>query len=224
MSNSYLARLRQLEEKPGTKGFVSFGSDCDSPVLRSKALSQGSTARDQISKSPSHEDRQNRQNPSHELCRAAAVTTNAGFVSSVSAQSRPVLESGAAVRLGGLSRIFQELERRCPDHIDSSDWQVAVEDGRKFLAQWGKQAEALDWSARDLFGLAPVPEKPSGNYRRLARYDLTGLVWLLRGRPVVALTDATAAIANPDGNTLIYRRHNKPSLGPVGDSLGDFTR
>ena len=35
---------------------------------------------------------------------------------------------------------------------------------------------------------------PAPSYRRLSRYDQTGLIWLLRGRPVVAMTDSTAAI------------------------------
>jgi hypothetical protein len=54
---------------------------------------------------------------------------------------------------------------------------------------------------------------------RLSRYDETGLVWLLQGRPVVALAEATAAMQSPTGAVTIYRRHNKPALGPVGDSL-----
>jgi hypothetical protein len=66
-------------------------------------------------------------------------------------------------------------------------------------------------------GLAP-------NCRRLSRYDETGLIWLLKGRPVVALTEATAAIENPTGAITIYRKNNKPALGPVGDSLDDLER
>jgi hypothetical protein len=42
--------------------------------------------------------------------------------------------------------------------------------------------------------------------RRLSRYDPTGLIWLLRGRPVVAPTTATAAIENPTGAVTIYGR------------------
>jgi hypothetical protein len=56
----------------------------------------------------------------------------------------------------------------------------------------------------------------------LSRYDETGLIWLLHGREVVALTEATAAIQNPTGGITIYRRHNKPTLGPPGDSLDDL--
>jgi hypothetical protein len=63
---------------------------------------------------------------------------------------------------------------------------------------------------------------PHPSFSRLSRYDQTGLVWLLEGRPVVALTADTAAIQTPTGNILIYRKHNKPGLGPVGDSLDDI--
>jgi hypothetical protein len=73
-----------------------------------------------------------------------------------------------------------------------------------------------------LFGLPHIPEKPSRNYRRLSRYDETGLVWLLRGRPVVALSDATAAIEHPTGAVMMYRKHVKPPFGPLGDSLDDI--
>jgi hypothetical protein len=56
---------------------------------------------------------------------------------------------------------------------------------------------------------APLP--------RLSRYDETGLIWLLRGRPVVALAERTAAIENPTDAITVYRKNNKPTLGPVGD-------
>ena len=82
----------------------------------------------------------------------------------------------------------------CPAHIEVADWQRAIEDGRIFLARWGEQADILGWTARELFGLHKVPDRPLANYRRLSRYDETGLIWLLRGRPVVALTKESAAI------------------------------
>jgi hypothetical protein len=65
------------------------------------------------------------------------------------------------------------------------------------------------------------PEKPAPNYRRLSRYDKTGLVWLLRGRRVVEFTNDRAVIETATG-TVSYRRYNKPALGPLGDSLDDF--
>jgi hypothetical protein len=39
---------------------------------------------------------------------------------------------------------------------------------------------------------------------------------------VVALTETTAAIQNPAGAVTTYRRHNKPGLDAVDDSLDDL--
>ena len=50
----------------------------------------------------------------------------------------------------------------------------------------------------------------------------TGLIWLLQGRAVVALTEMTAAVKTRSGGTLTYRL-NKAALGPVGDRLDDFS-
>jgi hypothetical protein len=114
------------------------------------------------------------------------------------------------------------IEGRCPALVPAARWQAALEDGRRFLAKWGRQAEALGWTASALFGLHTPPEQPHPSYNRLSRYDETGLIWLLRGREVVALTEATAAIQGPSGTITVYRRHNKPALGPIGDSLDDL--
>ena len=118
-----------------------------------------------------------------------------------------------------LASLLAALASRCPEHVPVDRWQAAVDDGRHFLARWAERAEALGWTPRDLFGLMPVPGHAEPSFSRLSRYDETGLIWLLQGRPVVALTEATAAIQSPTGAITIYRRHNKPALGPVGDSL-----
>jgi hypothetical protein len=118
--------------------------------------------------------------------------------------------------------VLAALEARCPGRVPAERWQQAVADGKAFLARWGDQAHTLGWTARDLFGLSAVPEHAKPSFNRLSRYDETGLIWLLQGREVVALTEATAAIQNPTGAITIYRRHNKPALGPVGDSLDDL--
>ena len=124
-------------------------------------------------------------------------------------------------RLCRFCRTLDELERRCPAYIDATDWQQAIEDGRYFVSRWGEQADALGWTARELFGLHAPPERPAANYRRLSRYDETGLIWLLRGRPVIALTETIAAIQGATA-VLTYRKLNKPGLGPLGDSLDDI--
>jgi hypothetical protein len=108
-----------------------------------------------------------------------------------------------------------------PAYVPEDRWHQAIADATTFVTKWGAQAHAFGWTARELFGLHPVPERPAGNYSRLSRLDDTGLIWLLRGRPVVALTETTAAIQGATA-VLTYRKINKPALGPVGDSLDDW--
>jgi hypothetical protein len=132
--------------------------------------------------------------------------------SAVSPQLTVRVDSAAALRspfsrLSRLSRTLSALESRCPEHVPVARWQQCVDDGRTFLARWGHQAFDLGWTARDLFGLFPVPENPHPSFARLSRYDHTGLIWLLAGRLVIALTEATAAIQNPTGCSItVYRR------------------
>jgi hypothetical protein len=125
-------------------------------------------------------------------------------------------------RICRFGRTLSVLEKRCPDRVGFDRWRMAIMDGRRFLTQWGVQAEALGWTGRELFGLHEIPANPSPTYQRLSRYDCTGLIWLLQGCPVVALTAATAAIMMPTGSELKYRKLNKPALGPLGDSVEDF--
>jgi len=120
-------------------------------------------------------------------------------------------------------RTFAHLQLKPPALVPLERWRQCLKDGSRFLAKWGEQAAALGWTSADLFGLAPVPAKPHPSFSRLSRYDLTGLLWLLQSREVVAVTEATATIKNPlTGNVTIYRKHNKLALGPLGDSLEDL--
>jgi hypothetical protein len=70
-------------------------------------------------------------------------------------------------------RTFAHLQLKPPAHVPVERWRLCIEDGKRFLAKWGEQTEALNWSSADLFGLAPIPSKPAGSYRRLSRYDAT---------------------------------------------------
>ena len=134
----------------------------------------------------------------------------------------PLGQYSPDTRVLSYGRVFSTLCERCPRCVERARWQRAINDGERFLAEWGEQAEALGWTVRDLLGLHEVPANPHPTYQRLSRYDCTGLIWLLQGCPVVALTEATAAIRMPSGNVTTYRKHNKPAFGPLGDSLDDF--
>src|SRR5262249_14223653 len=119
-------------------------------------------------------------------------------------------------------RTFAHLQLRLPALVDIARWRQCVSDGRAFLHRWGEQAEALGWDSRDLFGLHTPPEQPHPSYSRLSRYDATGLIWLLQGRPFVAPTADTAAIENRTGSIAVFRKNNRPAYGPLGDSVDDF--
>jgi hypothetical protein len=76
-------------------------------------------------------------------------------------------------------------------------WPVLIEDAQRFVTVWGAQAHQLGWTAVDLFGCHPV--KPWW------RLDVAGLVLLLAGKSVVALTEDEAAIA-ASRRPMIFRR------------------
>jgi hypothetical protein len=94
----------------------------------------------------------------------------------------------------------------CPAYVDEADWRQAIEDAHRFFTTWGGKAEALGWSARDLFGLHAPPARPHPSYRRLSRLDRTGLLWLLRARPVIVLTATEADICAHSGATLAFHK------------------
>jgi hypothetical protein len=93
---------------------------------------------------------------------------------------------------------YATLNARCPALVNELRWHEAKADADVFLSRWGAKALDLGWTAPDLFGLHPSAP--------LARYDCIGLVWMLRRRYVMALTETSAAIVAPDGNITTYRR------------------
>jgi hypothetical protein len=204
MSNPYLARLHNLLEsqralqgqkvenatpertdKTDKTGSVSFVSGSCSHFFKSGGGQEGgegcTNVEPQASQNQKTASTSNRQNRQNR-------------------QNRPAYD-----------RVFAVLRKHCPAHIEPVRWRQVMEDGERFLAEWGDQAKALGWTSRDLFGLDEVPANPHPTYQRLSRYDCTGLIWLLQGCPVVALTEATAAIKMPTGSITTYRRHNKPT-------------
>jgi hypothetical protein len=105
-----------------------------------------------------------------------------------------------------LRGVFRRLQGACPDRVDGAIWQQALKDGQWLLDTWGPQLERLGWTPDELFGLPDVPQNPHPSYQRLARVDLLGLVWLLHGRPVAAITADTAAIQGASGARLTFYR------------------
>jgi hypothetical protein len=80
-----------------------------------------------------------------------------------------------------------------------------------FVADSDAQGPAFGWTVPELLDRHPVPERPEANYHRLRRVDGMGLVWLLQGRPVVALTATEAIMRCGSGATLKFYRRTEPA-------------
>ncbi len=74
--------------------------------------------------------------------------------------------------------------------------------GRTVQREWAGQAHRLGWEVADLFGVHPT--KPT------VRMDCMGLVPLLKGRPLVVITDDSAAIKAASGGSLTFRKRAAP--------------
>ncbi|GLS18109.1 hypothetical protein GCM10007874_11250 [Labrys miyagiensis] len=79
---------------------------------------------------------------------------------------------------------------------DEHRWEQAKADARAFLDQWAEEVFLLGWADLDLFGLHPT--------HPLARHDVMGLLWLLRGRSVVGIEAQRARLSNGGS---FYRGH-----------------
>jgi len=93
-----------------------------------------------------------------------------------------------------------------PKGFDKRRWRTLIDDGGKFLDRWGAEAARLGWSALDVFGAHPIAPA--------VRYDAAGLVLLIGGSDVLAVTERSATIRRPSSeNTLTYLR--TPRQGAV---------
>jgi hypothetical protein len=108
---------------------------------------------------------------------------------------------------GGVPRTWAEgfarLDRdRPPGDVPAKRWQRFIDDiGRFLYGPFCAVATALGWGPLDLFGC-------DGD-RPFARIDQAGLLWLLNGDKLIALSENTAMIETRTGARQTYRR--KPS-------------
>ena len=71
------------------------------------------------------------------------TSTGVGYVSFDGARGTPFSEISSPLR-----RTLSALESACPELVPEDRWRRCVEDGRRFLAAWADQAEALGWTAQ----------------------------------------------------------------------------
>jgi hypothetical protein len=88
---------------------------------------------------------------------------------------------------------------RPPGDVPLRRWLRFIDDCGMFLdGGWAAKAAALGWGPLDLFGC--------DRNTPFARVDRQGLLWLLSGRRLVALTDESGIMETPTGGRLTYRR------------------
>ena len=89
-----------------------------------------------------------------------------------------------------------------PADVPSQRWLAFIDDCRRFLdGNFAAKAAALGWGAFDVFGCHR--ERP------FARIDQAGMLWLLNGDRLIALSENTATIETRSGARQTWRR--KPS-------------
>jgi hypothetical protein len=90
-----------------------------------------------------------------------------------------------------------------PEGVPCDRWRTFVAAAARFLAgPFAERASALGWTALDLFGC--------DDNRPPSRLDQAGLIWLLNGERLVALTAETAVIQTGTGTRHTYRRPRQP--------------
>ncbi len=86
----------------------------------------------------------------------------------------------------------------CPASVRPPRWHRLQLDAAAFYETWAAQAAALGWSTYDVFG--------ANRTRPIERVDMAGLVVLINGRGLAALTDTEAAISTRTSASLTYRQ------------------
>jgi hypothetical protein len=105
--------------------------------------------------------------------------------------------------LEGIARLtVMALPRNYPEYA----WQQLIADAERFLDGWAAPAAALGWQDWELFGC----------HRRApwGRVQGMGLLLLLHGRELVALTEAEAVTRTRTGARQTYRRKPAAPLHP----------
>jgi hypothetical protein len=104
----------------------------------------------------------------------------------------------------GVARL-QTMAR--PPMIGPDRRQQVIADAGRFLDRWGAQAAALGWTTLDVFGAHPT--------HPLQRLDCAGLILLLHGDELVAITADTARTRKRSRAILTYYRRPRPGAVPL---------
>jgi TubC N-terminal docking domain len=120
----------------------------------------------------------------------------------------PDLATAPEARAGWLSAPIGTLSpSRVPHHWPAARWPQLVADAETFCRDWAEKALLLGWAEWELFGC----------HRRApwGRIQGMGLVLLLQGDEIAALTATEAVIRTSTGAHQTYRRNPADPLHPA---------
>lgn len=128
-----------------------------------------------------------------------------GHLTADAAERAALIEDGARCPREWAEGYATLLTMMPPGDVPPGRWRQFLDDGGSFLdGDWPARAQALGWTAADLFGADRI--------NPFARIDRAGLLFLLGGSRIVALSETTAVIENREGVRQSYSRTN--SAGP----------
>ena len=103
---------------------------------------------------------------------------------------------------GGAIHLDQLDPERPPGDVPPRRWAQFIADATAFRSSgFADQARALGWTDADLFGC--------DDERPFARIDCLGLIWLLNGDRLLALTADAAVIETKGGSRLTFRKRER---------------
>jgi hypothetical protein len=124
---------------------------------------------------------------------------------------RELDEANAAIPRGWIDGLKSLACMGCPPGYPPAAWERALADAEEFMARWAAQAATLGWGDFEVWGVhrrAP--------WRRL---EGRGLVPVLQGSKIGALTTTEALIVKPNGVRLTFRRRARDPLHPSERAL-----
>jgi hypothetical protein len=102
-----------------------------------------------------------------------------------------------------------------PAEFSTETWWAVVDDGARFLDDWGRRASQLGWSALDVFGVFIQAPR--------MRSEMAGLLPVIAVGRVVAINSSSATIRSPSGDEVVWLRRSHAGAGTAWE-LGSLQR
>jgi hypothetical protein len=140
------------------------------------------------------------------------MSKNEGQVSKKGLQAGPRtpatgIDAPAGVPAAWVEGVARLAEMPCPVRFPAPRWALVVSDAEAFLDSWAAVAHRLGWPAWELFGCHG--RAPWGRIQGM------GLVLLLKGNEIAAMTQCEVVIRTGTGARQTYRRKPTDPLHPA---------